>query len=198
MRDERRDELAKYVVASGSPQRVGIYAAWCNGRLTISRDLGTTDWRPVTYKGEPEAVAEGGTGLGDGRFHSFPEIAGQRPDVPTVARMHIYDKVGEKLHGKASPVLAPERPPGEAFLLRPHSLLAAIYLYFARELAGRRAPGVPCDNPECDQTIDPRHGRLYCNDSCKEQARYYRDREKRRKPRGATPITTPKPANISG
>lgn len=183
VRDERLDKLAKYVVASGSPASVGLYAAWNNGRLTTSRDFGTNDWRPVTYGGEPEALAEEGTPLGDGRFHSFPDIAGQRPNVLTVARLYIYDRVSEKLHGRASPVLAPERPDGEAFLLRPHSLLAAIYLYFARELAGRRAPGTPCGNPKCDRTIDPRYGRLYCGNQCKDQARYYRNLEERRKPR---------------
>jgi hypothetical protein len=183
MHDNRRGELEKYLVASGSPRRVGIFAAWHEGRLTTSRDFEGCDWRPVTYDGEPEPVAVEGTGLGDGRFHSFPDIAGQRPDVLTVTRLHLYDRISEKLHGAASPVLAPERQSGEALLLHPHSLLAAIYLYFANELGGRRAPSVPCGNPKCDLTIDPRHGRLYCDARCRDQARYYRDPRKRRQPR---------------
>jgi hypothetical protein len=161
VRDERRDDLAKYVMASGMPPRVGVYAAWNEGRLTTNRDFGRNDWRPVTYRGEPVPVAEEGTEPGDGRFWSFPEISGQRPDALTVLRLYLYDKVTEKIHGRVSPVIAPERPVGEALLLHPHSLLAAIYLYFARELIGRRAPGVPCGNPSCDRTIDPSHGRRY-------------------------------------
>ena len=202
LRDERRDVLAKFVVASGSPRRVGVYAAWRDGRLTTNRDFIGNDWRPITYGAEmePEPVAEEGTPLGDGRFQSFPGISGQNPDVLAVTRLYLFDKVGETLHGKASPLLSPERPSGEAFLLQPHSLLAAIYLYFAREITGRRAPGTPCGNPLCDRTIDPSHGRRYCDDRCRDQARYYRDSKKRRRPRRAqsadnAPVHTPTATN---
>lgn len=200
LRFDRRDELAKYVVAAGSPRRVGVYAAWNKGRLTTNRDILGNDWGPPTIGQdmEPLPIAQEGTDLGDGRFQSFPEIAGQRPDVQTVTRLYLYDKVSEKLHGRVSPVLAPQRSAGEAFLLRPHSLLAAIYLYFARELSGRRAPGTSCANPMCNRTVDPTHGRRYCNDQCRDQARYYRNRETRRKPRPRTPAHTATNTNSSG
>lgn len=203
LRDERRDKLERYIFALGPPRRVVPYAAWHAGQLSTSREF-HLDWRPVTYDGEPDSVAEEGTNRGDTRFHSFPEISGRRPNVLTATRLYLYDRVSEKLYGRASPILESKRPPGEALLLQPHSLLAAIYLHFARDLSGRRAPGVSCGNPKCSRTIDPSHGKRYCDAACRDQARYYRDTAKRRLPRSkrnpedtSTPDSTPMPANSS-
>jgi hypothetical protein len=203
LRDQRRGELGKYIFVSEAPHRVMSYAAWHDGRLSTNRKF-HDDWRPVTYDGESDPVATEGTDRGDNRLLAFPEIKGRRPDVLTATRLYLYDKVSEKLHGRASPILEPGQPPGEALLLQPHSLLAAIYLHFAQDLSGRRAPGVRCANRKCKRTIDPRHGRRYCDDACRDQERYYRDRDKRRVPRhsrkqeaSGTPISTPMPTNVS-
>jgi hypothetical protein len=180
-----RDEVARYVLAKSKPRRVEVFLAWDNGRLTTDRRL-DVDWRVPTYSRdlkESGAVADERTDLGAYRLELFPRLAGQAPDVLEAARLFLFDRINPKLWGRVSPQLRAERPSGDALLFYPHSLLAAIYLYFVRELEGRSAPGVTCANPKCDQLIDASWNRKYCNAQCRDQARYYRDHGARSKSR---------------
>jgi hypothetical protein len=96
------------------------------------------------------------------------------------ARLFLYDRVNRHLWGQVSPQFRAERGPSAALVLVPRTLLAAVYMHFAQELAGRTAPGTPCKNSRCDQAVDPAYGRLYCDDRCRDQARECRDRLKKR------------------
>ena len=182
VRAENRGEVAKYVVVTSRPRRIEVFLAWNDGHLTTDRRL-AVDWRVPTFSSdlkEAEEVADERTSLGFYRLQVFPHLAGPKPDVLAAARLFLFDRINCKLWGRVSPQLRAERQTGEQLLYLPHSLLGAIYLYFVQELEGRSAPGTLCANPKCDRLIDASWNRKYCDDRCKDQARYYRDYAKRR------------------
>jgi hypothetical protein len=200
MRGERRGEVAKYVSFTAKPRRVDAFLAWNDGRLTTDRSF-DVEWRVETvgaHAEEADEVADERTARGKYRLALFPQLGGPKLDVIEAARLWLFDRINHKFWGRVSPQLKAERQAGDQLLFFPHSLLGAIYLYFAQELEGRSAPGTPCANPKCDRTIDATWNRKYCNERCRDQARDVRDYEKRRKSRRTTPITTPKPVNDGG
>jgi hypothetical protein len=181
MREEKRGEVEKYIFATTRPLRVDAFLAWNNRRLTTDRSF-DVEWRVETAGTrleEAEEVADERTVRGKYRLALFPGLAGPKLDVIEAARLWLFDRVNRKLWGRVSPQLKAERQAGHQLLFYPHSLLGAIYLYFAQELEGRSAPGTPCANPKCDRTIDATWNRKYCNASCRDQARYYRHYEER-------------------
>jgi hypothetical protein len=195
---ERRGEVVKYIFVNERPNRVDAFLAWKDRRLSTDRSFGGVDWRILTFGRRAEVgeeIADERTAQGRYRLLEFPGLHSPKPDVLVAARLWLFDRINDKLWGRASPQLKPERQVGEQLLYVPHSLLGAIYLYFAQELEGRSAPGTPCANPKCDRTIDATWNRKYCNASCRDQARYYLHHEERRKSRRTTPISTPIPAN---
>ena len=91
------------------------------------------------------------------------------------ARFAVVEGVNQKLRGQASPAVNPfdERE----LAIVPHTLLAAMYVVFAREISGRMPAFKKC--AACDRYFFPsRSDKKYCTHSCQQKA--YEARKKTR------------------
>ena len=169
MRDQ--DAVSKYVLfPPGSPSRGEIFFAWRGGKLSTNRSF-DADFRTTTYGSEGETVLGGWNPSEAYLWERLTSEGRKRPDVLDVARRYLGDRITAKLQGCVSPMLRSERPGGTAMFFCPHSLRAAIYLHFAREMTGQSGPASPCGNPGCTSTLPTNHRRRrYCSDDCRVEA----------------------------
>jgi len=187
-----RSELQKYVFyPPGRSEKAEVFFAWKDGHLSVDqrRDV---DWRTPTYTWqdlneedpskpivhkESEVVAGGSSENGGYFWELLTRGHRRKPDVIEVARLYLYQQISAKLQGRVSPMLRLERPAATSLLFYAHSLLGAVFLSFAIEMTGRKAPSVPCQNPRCTNPLLTDHRRRrYCSDYCRVQ--HYRDRER--------------------
>ena len=125
---------------------------------------------------QPYPLIDEATGKGADLIRHVVKPGSQQLDRVAIAKQFLVRQINERLDGATDTVLLLDQPIESSMTIQPRSLLAAMYLLFAREIAGRQAPGTPCANPKCDRTISADWGRKYCDDRCRDQARYYRDR----------------------
>ena len=190
-----RTALGQFVRWQESPREVTIEVGLRAGRLVPRPVPFDVDWR------REDNIAVEWHRVGDYRLRRL--AAG---DVVGATRMFLYDEVNKKLAAHVIPRLYHERPREDALMFAPRTLIGAIYLHFAREMAGRSHPSRACADPRCHETFVPDHGkRRYCSDACRKRADYDRHQpervaavRQRRTGDSTTPITTPKPANDHG
>ena len=113
-----------------------------------------------------EVFAMAGTTEGDSLLARW-----ETNDVLEPARYYVHKKVNGKLKGKVNLAVLPFLKGRMRFF--PENLLAAIYVYFARELAGARSLERECEF--CHQPFAPgRRDQRFCHKNCRELAGYHR------------------------
>ena len=186
-RTHKREQLARHITVEGSrsrDRRISLFVAWDatqpkGMRLATDRRCQAA-YRITAYGPSADAYRDERDSLGPGPylFSALPGVSLTNPDVVEIARAFIYNRISDHLFNHVGVALRAEREPAQALTVVPHSLIGAIYLHFAREMSGKAAPGVPCGNPRCDQLVVKDWGKEYCDNRCRDQARYYRDRSK--------------------
>ena len=90
-------------------------------------------------------------------------------DVLEPIREFVRMEVNARLVGHVHLQLMHER--AGAIRSVPDSLLSAVYVQFALEIAGGRTVGRACGNPQCTELVTGRLNKMFCSPACK--ARYH-------------------------
>ncbi len=105
-----------------------------------------------------------------GEEEAFARLIGAKSQ--DVALFYVAREVNKHL-GRVQPVLLPFL--GMKLRESPTSLLAALYLGMAQEMAGGARPERPCEFSGCGRSFLPgRIDQRYCSDSCRVSAAYHR------------------------
>jgi hypothetical protein len=103
-------------------------------------------------------------------------------DTVEPARYYVHREVNKKLRGHVNPQVLAYVDTGYNIVFIPDSLLAALYVLFALELAGG-IPQATCAYKRCPtrkQTFVPqRTNQIYCSGKCRRNDSYYRVKERR-------------------
>lgn len=95
----------------------------------------------------------------------------KRGDTVAAASYVVHQEVNRRLHGQVSPAVLPFRD--SELRMVPHNLLAAIYVAFAFDLAGRRREERECEY--CRAIFPATNQRQrFCSESCRAAAGYRR------------------------
>lgn len=112
-------------------------------------------------------------------------LARWRPgDTREPVRFYVHLQVNRRLRGHVSPAVLPYVEDGSRIAHFPDSLLAALYVLFALELAEEK-PVKRCKYERCPygRTFTPtRSNQDYCSEQCKRNASYHRVNDRRLEP----------------
>ena len=115
------------------------------------------------------------------RTQSYPALSRL---LEQAARYFVHLVVNEGLRGEVSPAVLPFE--GSAIRFWPHSLIGAMYLLLATEIAGQRAAERPCK--QCATPfIAKRSDAVFCSTECRSRAGYLRRRVSRQLTVGTRP-----------
>jgi len=187
---DQRGTLDRFLTWSRTPpQSVSIRVGWSEQGLIPPPVPYDADWRETTWGTRGRVIADEASHFGAYRFRRYPKM-----DTFDAIRLYLQDKVNAHLWSGASLHIYDERERRGELLVCPHTLLATVYLHFAREMVGGKYPTAPCAYSRCGGHFVPsRSDQRYCSPTCKSSAGYHRSRDPR-----STPITTPKPADDGG
>ncbi len=161
VRDEREDQLRRYIHWRPSPGRVEMAMVITpdgsllpySEKVAYEARLGTPYWLTIAKEGNPH----GDTLLG---LWSHGDVIA--PAFCAVARL-----VNGRLAGKVNPRV---RLDGGGIYFHPDSLLASLYTSFALELVGKGQRAM-CAREACGRYFIVRHKRRkYCDDDCRRRA----------------------------
>ena len=109
----------------------------------------------------------------DSAGYEFVRAVRRQDRLEKAARYFVHLLVNEGLRGEVSPAVLPYE--GSAIRFWPHSLIGAMYLLLATEVAGQRSAQRPCDQCAMSFTAGRSDAR-FCGTACRSRAAYLRRR----------------------
>lgn len=161
IRDEREDQLRRYIHWQRSPRRVEMVLVVTpegsllpfSERIAYEEQLGTPYWLTIAREGDAH---------GDTLLDLWPYGDVIAPAFCAVARL-----VNKRLAGQVNPRV---RIDGGGIYFHPDSLFASLYTSLALELVGKEQRAM-CARETCGRYFIVRHKRQkYCDDDCRKRA----------------------------
>lgn len=187
--NRKHGALGELVLVRHQPLAIRIRFGWAEGKFVPwNRFIGfghVTAAYPSedpSFYGDP--IAGGETDEGRWRLGMFPKLDGANPDLFLAAKLWLIEQINRKLWGNVTVQTHLSRAATVQVLQEPRSLLGAIYLHFAKEVAGTESLGMTCQYPLCGKPLEEQNGRgrprRFCSPKCqKANDSYWRRREQK-------------------